>query len=477
MSSVFATLFDTYPDAIAIIDAESGEILDANPALADLLECSKRELIGRHYTQCFPPDAKNDHHNPPPQLFQAKGVGGPIETEVLTSKARAIPVEIRTRVVKPARGKRLVEILMHNISNRQQIEEARSASEERYHSLVDNIGIGVTLISPQMEILAMNRQMRTWYPNVELARQPVCYQSLASPPCNEPCAKCPACSALQDGEVHESVVEMPTENGVRTRRIIASPVRNRAGAIVAVTEMVEDITERKRAEDERARLFDQLRIGRERTQRLAQQVVAASEDERKRLSRELHDEASQMLTVLSIQLDLLRQELPMENDTVQEHLEEMIELTTRMGTQMVGVVRSLRPPALDTLGLNAALEELCGEFSQRSGLAIAYHGTEIPKLRDMATTHLYRVAQEALTNVAKHARARQTEVRLAVDGDVLHLSVGDDGAGFDAAPSRWGLGLVGIRERIDQLGGQLEIRAQTGKGTHLEVTIPCKEPT
>ncbi|HVM60254.1 MAG TPA: PAS domain S-box protein [Verrucomicrobiae bacterium] len=475
LSSTLASLFRAHPDAIAIIDADSGEILDANVAFAKLLRCQRHELTGQHYSRCYSPGRANKHQGVFEELIRTELVAGPFETEITTKDGRSVPVEIRAEVTEAAGGKRLVAMLLRDLTERRPAEEALRASEERYRSLVDNIGLGVALISPQMQVLAMNRQMRTWYPDVGLACRPVCYRSFNSPQRDEPCAQCPACSALQDGQVHESVVEMATQNGARVHRIIASPVRDRAGSIVAVTEMVEDITERRRTEDERAGLLDELRIARERTQRLARRVVSASEEERKRLSRELHDEASQMLTVLSIQLDLLRQELPLENAAAQQHLRDMIDLTVEMGTQIVGVVRSLRPPALDTLGLNAALEELCREFAQRSGLTIRYQGAETASLTDMASTSLYRVVQEALTNVAKHAQAQHAEVRLAADGRVLSLSVSDDGRGFDAAPSRTGLGLEGMRERIDQLGGQLEIETQPGKGTRLLAQIPCEE--
>lgn len=236
-----------------------------------------------------------------------------------------------------------------------------------------------------------------------------------------------------------------------------------------------DITERKRTEEERTRLLGQLRIGRERTRRLAQQVVSAREEERRRLSRELHDQASQILTVLTIKLDLLRQELPSENSTAREHVEELIGLTEKLGNQIAHVVRSLRPPALDSLGLSAALEELCREFSQHSGLAVDYRGSKIPGLANITCTCLYRGLQEALTNVVRHAQAQHADVRLTADGRVLQLSVAHDGRAFDTATSPSGPGVTRMRERVDQMGGQLRVERQPGRETRLVMQIPYEE--
>ncbi len=122
-------------------------------------------------------------------------------------------------------------------------EEALRLSEARYRSLVENIGIGVVLISPDMEILTMNRKMREWFPRIDTAERPICYRSFNDPPRNEICSYCPTHRTLGDGRVHESVTETPAGESFRNYRIISSPVVGPSGHVEAAIEMVEDITE------------------------------------------------------------------------------------------------------------------------------------------------------------------------------------------------------------------------------------------
>ncbi len=132
---------------------------------------------------------------------------------------------------------------------RKQAESALRQSEEKYRSLVDNVEIGVSLISPEMKIIALNRKMKEWFPNVDVAKEPVCYRAFNSPPREGACSYCPTCKTLQDGMVHESITETPAGDAIRNYRVVSSPVRDGAGKVIAALEMVEDITERKAAED------------------------------------------------------------------------------------------------------------------------------------------------------------------------------------------------------------------------------------
>ncbi len=132
---------------------------------------------------------------------------------------------------------------------RKQAAAALRQSEEKYRSLVDNVEIGVSLISPEMKIIALNKKMRNWFPNVDVATEPVCYRAFNSPPREDTCSYCPTCKTLQDGMVHESITETPTGDAIRNYRVVSSPVRDSAGKVIAALEMVEDITERKSAED------------------------------------------------------------------------------------------------------------------------------------------------------------------------------------------------------------------------------------
>ncbi len=128
------------------------------------------------------------------------------------------------------------------------VRELKQA-EEKYLNIIENIGVGVAMIDPAMRILSLNRQMREWFPGVNPSGKPVCYEAFNDPPAREICSYCPTIDTLKDGQVHEAVTRTPSGEKVKNFRIISTPVTDSDGRVVAAIEMVEDITERKRAEE------------------------------------------------------------------------------------------------------------------------------------------------------------------------------------------------------------------------------------
>jgi PAS domain S-box-containing protein len=128
-------------------------------------------------------------------------------------------------------------------------EEALIQSEEKYRSVVENIGIGISVIGPEMEILAVNRQIKEWFPDVEVSKKPICYKTYNKPPREDICSYCPTYKSLKDGQVHESITETPAGDKIVNYRIVSSPIKDKDGKVIAAIEMVEEITERKKAEE------------------------------------------------------------------------------------------------------------------------------------------------------------------------------------------------------------------------------------
>lgn len=210
---------------------------------------------------------------------------------------------------------------------------------------------------------------------------------------------------------------------------------------------------------------------------LSQQLVQAQEEERKRISRELHDEIGQMLTGLKMELANLEAFRNNPGNEFQEHLNETRTITERTMQSVRELAMGLRPSMLDDLGLEPALRWQAQEFSRRSGVPAALDTDgELENLPEPVRTCIYRVVQESLTNCARHAEA--SRVRIAVHGsrDRIYLTIQDDGKGFDVhnLGSR-SMGLIGMEERVKKLGGMLTISSKNmrmPKGTILEIELP-----
>lgn len=224
------------------------------------------------------------------------------------------------------------------------------------------------------------------------------------------------------------------------------------------------------------RLHEQLEKSREQLRCLSQSLVSVQEEERRHLSRELHDEVGQELTALKIMLDLTFRELPPEYSLLRSRIEESINLTNSTLEKIRSLAKGLRPPALDVVGLGPALEDLCNSFSRRTGLLLNFKADQMPNLPESFNICLYRVLQEILTNIAKHAKARRVEAQLIKESDSIYLIVEDDGVGFEENVQNGlihkGIGIIGMEERIRALGGELQIQTRKGDGTRIIAMLP-----
>jgi signal transduction histidine kinase len=208
--------------------------------------------------------------------------------------------------------------------------------------------------------------------------------------------------------------------------------------------------------------------------RLSQRIVQVQEHERKSISRELHDEVGQMLTGLRMELANLDGPAIQQNTADYQRLQEAKRLTERTLQCVRNLSMLLRPSMLDDLGLSPAVNWQAKEFSRRSGIPVdvVIQG-EVDTVPDDVRTCLYRVVQEALTNVARHARAKRIRLLVKREGEHVSVAIEDDGSGFAVlTPRPNGLGLVGLKERVAELSGTVQIASVPGKGTRVSVQIP-----
>ncbi len=235
------------------------------------------------------------------------------------------------------------------------------------------------------------------------------------------------------------------------------------------------------AQQARADAVEQLRLElierEEMRQDLMRHIVIAQEEERARIARELHDETSQTLTGFSLHLATLGNLLP-HNDKTSEHLNTLKVMSKQIAESLYRMVHDLRPPQLDDLGLSSALHYLVDDINQRFRMKVRLEIYEKPvRVNDLVETVIFRIAQEALINVSRHAQTRNAEVVLKFLPARLELSISDNGVGFDpnirpVKPHGWGL--EGMRERAVSVGGELLVESSPGKGTTVQVIIPLK---
>lgn len=214
------------------------------------------------------------------------------------------------------------------------------------------------------------------------------------------------------------------------------------------------------------RLIDRIEAERDRTGRL---VLRAQEAERKRIARDLHDEANQALAAITLRLEALAHDAPPDLAT---ELAATKRLANQAMQELLGLARQLRPAALDDHGLEAALGTQVRRFREQTGIRAELRTDgELDRLGDDAQLVVYRVAQEALTNVARHSDAETVAVDLSAAPGGVELRVADDGRGFASAGSQ-GLGLDGMAERARLVGGELDVRSAPGAGTRVTLRVP-----
>lgn len=272
--------------------------------------------------------------------------------------------------------------------------------------------------------------------------------------------------ALMDNRgfsIDERIVRPDGE--VRLLRSHGEAVRDESGRPIKMVGACMDVTQQKHAEDA-------LRAAAANLQALTRRLVEAEEAERRRIARELHDSVGQNLSALNINLDIVLASL--QDERLRRRLEDSLKLVDGTLQSIENVMADLRPALLDEYGLAAALAWYGQEYSQRTGIRVAVDATDAARtMRPEAAVALFRIAQEALNNAAKHSSAKSIRVLVEQKDEELMLCVSDDGCGFDPAQAprgRWGM--TTMRERAEAAGGRLEVQSSLGRGTVVRAAVP-----
>ena len=294
------------------------------------------------------------------------------------------------------------------------------------------------------------------------------------------------CHNCQQDERHSRVwPEMPDHHDIciplKAREKVLGVMNLRLPASQSIsdsdTQLLASVADQISMALENAQLFETIRHHHQRLRQLNVRLSEAEERERRRLARELHDQVGQNLTALSLNLKIIQTMLPAETAAARRLLESQ-KLIEEITGQIRSVMAELRPAILDDYGLPAALRWLGEQFSRHTGIPVAVNTTDnLPPLSPLAQNTLFRIAQEALTNVAKHAQAGQVDVTLAANAAGIRLTISDNGRGFDRQAAGepdtdGGWGLLIMAERAEAVGGQCRIQSQAGQGTQLVVELP-----
>jgi PAS domain S-box-containing protein len=358
-------------------------------------------------------------------------------------------------------------VVNEDITERQRAAEELRVSKELFQTTFDSAAVGITLYDLAGRFLLANGALCE---TLGYGEEDLLHMSLRDITHPDDLAK--------DGDLERQVL-----GGTMTRYAVEKRLYRRDGRVVWVVLSVALVRDREQAPlyfigqmldiTSRKAMEQELIVSRTRLRELAAHHDAVREGERKRIALEIHDELGQLLTALKMDISLLRMQFGADAEVARRtsDMRELVEKT-------IGVVRqvaaNLRPAALN-LGIGPALEWLVEDFGQRTGIAYELNlsGGEID-LDDTRATAVFRIVQESLTNVMRHAAASSVTVSLKREGETLRLEVRDDGRGFDYEAARHGpsFGLLGIRERVRGLGGSLSVDSRTGQGTTVSIQMP-----
>ena len=349
---------------------------------------------------------------------------------------------------------------------RHHAEQALRRSEERYRRIVDTAYEGIWMIDDTNIIVFVNQRMAEmlgYSVDEMLGRSTRDFaESESSEEPNERMQR------RRAGIAEQFDFRFRRKDGSELWGIVSTtPVWKEGGKFGGSLGMVTDITLRKHAEQELRRKSEQIR-------ELAGRLITAQEEERSRISRELHDDIVQKVASLAIRISLIKKRVPPSTDSIASEIANLQCRVSDLAEDIRRLSHQLHPAVLEHAGLTVALQSFTAEFSRLEGVEVkltAPKGNEaIPKNIALCA---YRVVQEALRNVAKHSGAKVAEVVLAIAGNDLHLSISDEGRGFDVETARsGGLGMVSVEERVRLCQGSVQVTSKLNRGTTLTARIP-----
>ena len=363
-----------------------------------------------------------------------------------------------------------------DITARKQAEEALRASEELFRTLVENLQMGISLIGPNQEILFANRASSNMFglkegqslgkSAIDLGMMPLDEFGREMPASTRPVAR--AIATRQPVLNWVMGWRLPGANDILWIQGEAVPLFGKNGELKYVVTAYNNITERKRAD--------------EALRQLSTRLLQLQDEERRRVGRELHDVLAQSVMAVNLDLAQVARSSVRLDKQAKQALSEARDMLGEMSREIRTLSYTLHPPVLDELGLALAIQEYAAGFGERSGIGVEVDvQAGFGRLTQEAEIALFRIVQESLLNIQRHSGSESAKIRLRGAADYIELQVSDQGCGIDQIAvdrggntrTRLGVGILGMRERMAQLGGNLEVESNSS-GTTVRATIPLK---
>ena len=458
------TIIETEPECVKLVD-EQGRLLDMNPAGLAMIEADGIDTIrGQPIVNIVAPEhraAFTDMHR---RVFA--GEAATLEFEVVGLKGKRSWLATHAVPLRDAAGKIQAALgITRDISRRRLAERALVESEERFCKAfyANALPLLITRLSDGM-VLDANEAFAKL---VNRPRDEILGQTTVELGVIEPARRAAVIERLRDeGVVNDIELELhPRDSEPRTG--VLSLVRIELGGQQCTLGTYRDVTEAKRAEE-------QLRASRAALRSLATRQQDIREDERSRIAREIHDSLGQALTALKLQLVAAQDAAATETPALSARLAETALMVDDLVKGVRRIATELRPPILDQLGLPAAVEWLAQDFARRTAIRCqtSIHPTDGAITNELATA-LFRIVQEALTNVLRHAGATRVDIELGVKSGCVTVEINDDGSGItEVGMGPGSLGILGMRERAAALGGVLEVAPRSTGGTRVAAWFP-----
>lgn len=467
--SRFRELFTRLNDIVIVylIDeqARPGKIVEVNPSASAILGYSPEELIGMERMTLSPPE---DHERVLAAIRDVmEKTSARYEALFITKDQRVLPCEVIAHkfVLK---GRTVVLAQARDMSEQKRAEENLRTSERRFAAIFRGnpaaIGIGTIATGILLDVNDRYAEFFGYTREEMIGKTVEELQLWASADDRQPVVD----MLRRQGYIRGISAQFRRKSGELRHGLLSMEVLSLPHDEPVLIAMLVDITERKAAEEALVRSTGQLRAFATRLQNIR-------EDERSAIAREIHDELGQMLTVLRMELGSLENSLKSAAPSLLKKTASMTSLITDSINSVRKIATELRPPFLDDLGLSAAIEWQAERFAEQSGIRCDYLPPASELQLDLErTTALFRICQEALTNVIRHAHASHVHIALTIANDTVVLSVHDNGRGIalEEVEAMKSLGILGMRERAAIFGGTVEITGRQGRGSTVTAHIP-----